>query len=280
MPIPQARKGISHAIFMRTSCQGKQKKPNNMKTIKLLMAMIIFLFSSCVTPFYLKPQVEISKNKDLIFHEGKPISISYLKNSTVAIFVKKNETGKLTLHVLYKNNDSINRVNILPENITVIGQSNKGKQSKFKVFSAAEYLKRMKNTQNLALGLMAAGASMNNQNAGYVNSKTNSNIYGSAYSNNGTYINGSANINSTTITYDASKVNEANKQSKQELYETAKTYDYAYNATEQGLIKSVTLLPRQRVEGNIIVKFDKYYSEKIFITIPVGSEIHEFVFIK
>lgn len=239
-----------------------------MKKENLIIGIgIVLLLSSCATSYYLKPTGQ-TKNMDLIFNDGIPVVVSYLPSSTVALYGIKNTNNELWLHVFYRNDDSTYRVNVFPENITVSGESPHGEQLPFKVFAASEYLKKMRRTQAWMMVAQAYNTSVQAQQAGYSQSKTNSSAYGSAY---GT---------STTTTYDASKVSEANARNQQQLNQTAKIYSDVYNATEEGLIKTATLFPKQQVEGNVVVKFRNSYSQKIFISVPVGNEIHKFIFTK
>lgn len=251
-----------------------------MKTKNLIFVIgIAALLSSCASSYYLRP-TEQTKNMDMIFNDGIPIAVSYMPNSTVAIYGIKNTNNELWLHVFYRNDDSTYRVNVFPENITVSGQNSSGEQIPFKVFAASEYLKKLRRAQAWALALQAYNASVQAQQAGYSQSMTYSSAYGSAYGSNGTYVTGSAYGTSTTTTYDASKVAEANARNQQQLNQTAQMYSDVYNATEEGLIKTVTLFPKQQVEGNVVVKFKGSYSQKIFISVPVGNEIHKFTFTK
>jgi len=251
-----------------------------MKTKNLIFVIgIATLLSSCASSYYLRP-TEQTKNMDMIFKDGIPVSVSYIPNSTVTLYGIKNTNNELWLHVFYRNDDSTYRVNVFPENITVSGQSSYGEQATFKVFAASEYLKKMRGAQAWAMAAQAFSASVQAQQAGYSQSMTNSSAYGSAYGSNGTYVTGSAYGNSTTTTYNASKVSEANARNQQQLNQSAQMYSDAYNATEEGLIKTVTLFPKQHVQGNVVVKFKGSHSQKIFISVPIGNEIHKFTFTK
>jgi hypothetical protein len=46
------------------------------------------------------------------------------------------------------------------------------------------------------------------------------------------------------------------------------------------LLKAATLYPEEFVEGDVVVKFKKSYSHKVYISVPIGDEIHEFTFTK
>lgn len=278
---------------------------------KAMGFLILFLCSAQIysQEFYYKP-IELTKGMDLIYHSGIPIAISYMEHSIVAMTCQKNTKKSFWLHVYYKNIDSTNRVNVFSEEIkatAVNSCENDGKEIPFKVFSAYEYLKKLNNRQNWAIAIQAVGSAVQTFLAGYSQSKTNTSVNGTVYGSDGTFVSGSGNINSTTTTYDGSKAVEANYYNQQQLNQSAQSYVDNFEATESALLKSETLFPGQKVDGDVLIKIENIRTsppkpgsfkppkpgsanntnpncikelEKINVSVPVGNEIHTFIFSK
>jgi len=235
----------------------------------MILFLIIFL-SSCTTSYFLKPELN-DDNDEIVYIDGKEVIISRGVTFGVALYGYKSTNGELILHVLYKNVDPENRYNIIPENIQVIGHNSQGISKIFKVYSADEYIRKMKNAQAWALAFQAMAGSMEAYQAG----KQTTNTYGSLYGSDGTSYSGY----SSSTTYDYSAQAEANARNNAELQKTASQYSQTRSSTEQGLLKANTVFPDQMVEGNIMVKIDEFYTSKFLITIPAGQDEHKFIFL-
>jgi len=237
--------------------------------ITIFLIFISIFFSSCATSYFLKPEV-LDENDEIVYIDGKEVIISRGVSFGIGLYGYKSTNNELILHVLYKNVDSENRYNIIPEDMQVIGYNSQGVSKIFKVYSADEYIRKMRNTQAWALAFQAMAGSMEAYQAGQ---KT-TNTYGSIYGSDGTTYSGY----SSSTTYDYSAQAEANVRNNAELQKSASQYSQTRSATEQGLLKSNTVFPDQYVEGNVIVKIDEFYTSKFSITIPAGLDKHKFIF--
>jgi len=262
----------------------------------------IFLTTSIFSQvLYYNPTEQKTDSTDVIYHKGIPVVYSVKHNSLVIVTCQMNTKKSFWLHVFCRNLGT-NRVNFFPENIKVTASNSCGTESPFKTYSAYEYLKKLKNTQDLGIVLDAIGNSLAVYQAGYSSSSTNSNVSGTIISSDGTVITGQGNGSSTTTTYDGSKAMEANAYYQQQHQQTVQQYyTNLYNANNQ-LLMSETLDPKEEVEGDVLVKINIenrppqklpkpsqlkstspnciYDYDKVYVSIPVGNETHTFIFSK
>jgi len=251
-----------------------------MKT-KLAIILIsgIFLFlTGCATPYYLKPVIE-GENMEMMYFDGKEVAISKDFETGVAIYGMKTTKNELILHILYKNNTTDKRINVLPEQVSVAGYNNEGKVNYFKVYPAEEYLKKMRNAQAWAMALQGAAGAIEASQAGKSTSTTSGSSSGSIYGSDGTTYTGYGSSSSTTTTYDYGAQAEANARNNAQMQKTAEQYSQINSATEQGLIKANTLFPEQYVEGNVMVKMNTMFTSKFVVTVPMGNETHKVTFV-
>jgi hypothetical protein len=247
------------------------------KIIIILFSGLAFLLTGCATSYHLQP-IEQTKNMDLLFSCGKPVALSHLAKSTVALYGVKGTGKELELHILIRNDGNNPRVNIFPEKIKVHELNSEGRQSEVKVYSAEEYLKRLRKAETWSLVLLSVGNAATACQAGYSYSTTNSSSYGITNGSNGVAVMESSNAISTTTIYNPGKVAEINAINRQQFYQTAQMYSNIYDTTEKGLLKTVTLFPKQEVEGLVMVKLNNSSPQKIVIEVPVGFEVHKFIF--
>jgi len=243
----------------------------------VIIGTALLAFSGCTTSYHLNPVIE-GDNMEMIYLDGKAVAISRDFETGVAIYGMKTTQNELLLHVLYKNNTSDKRINVIPEQMSVIGYNVKGEANYFKVYPAEEYLKKMRNAQAWALALQGAAGALEASNAGRSTSTTTGSSSGSIYGSDGTTYTGYGSSSSTTTTYDYGAQAAANARNREEIQETSAQYARGSAAVEQGLIKANTLFPEEYVEGDVRVKMNTMYSEKFVITIPMGSEKHTITF--
>ena len=251
-----------------------------MKTkLTIILIACIFLFlSGCATSYYLKPIIE-GDDMEMIYFDGKEVAISKDYETGVAIFGMKTTQNELILHILYKNNTSDKRINVLPDQVSVAGYNAEGKVNYFRVYSSEEYLKKMRNAQAWAMAAQAFAGAMETSQAGKSTSTTYGTSSGSIYGSDGTSYTGYGTSSSTTTTTDYGAQAEANARNRAEMVKTAQQFAQVNSATEQGLIKANTLFPEQYVEGNVMVKMNTMYTSKFVVTVPVGNETHTITFV-
>ncbi len=240
------------------------------KSILTLTSVIVLLTIGCSNSYYLKPVIRSNDNMDVIYHEGKPVALSFGEETTVGLYCIKTTDNELLLHVLYTNESSEKRITVIPEDIKIYGVDKQLQKKQLKVYSAKEYLRKMQRKQNWATVALAVAGAMEAEEAAKSTSTTSAYVTGS-----GGYAYGSA----TTQTYDASKKAEVEARNRAEIAKTQQQYALINTAVEQGLIKSHTLFPEQRIEGNVMVKFKKSYSNRFIIKIPIGKEVHTIIFV-
>ncbi len=236
----------------------------------MIFCFLIIFISSCTTSYFLKPELN-DDNDEIVYIDGKEVIISHSVSFVVALYGYISTNSELIFHVLFKNIDPKNRYNIIPEDIQVIGYNSQGISKSFKVYSADEYIKKIRNSQTLALAFQAMAGSMEAYQAG----KQTNNTYGSLYGSDGTSYSGY----SSSTTFDYSAQAEANARNNAELQKTASQYSQIRSSTEQGLLKANTVFPDQVVEGNIVVKIDQIYTLKYEVLIPAGNDIHRVIFL-
>ncbi len=230
----------------------------------ILIIIYMFFIMSCVSTYNLSPVIDKNKKMEMMYLDGKEVAISYGKETSVGLLGYTTVKNEMILNIAYKN-ISQNRINIIPDFITVVGIDVYGNRNNLKVYLADEYLKKMRREQTILLatqGLAAIGESVN---AG----RSTTNIYGNV---------GSESVSGTITTNDPAKQSVVSSIKQQELNQTAKTYAQQTATTEQGLIKRNTLFPEQIVEGHVIVKFQN--AETYIVKVPAGSDIHVFEFIR
>ncbi len=240
------------------------------KTILAAMSVILLILTGCATTYYLRPVIDQSESVELIYFEGHEVAISRGQKTLVGLYGMKTAAKNITLCVVYLNNTDQERFDVIPENITVIGLDTQGKSSQFKVYSAEEYLKKMRTAQAWAFAFQSMGGAMEASSAARSTSHTTASVYGSEG-----YAYGSA----TTTTYDKGKEAEINARNREQLQRSAELYARNNAATEQGLLKRNTLFPGQYAEGNVMVKLNTMYSTKFIVTVPIGNEKHIITFV-
>ncbi len=246
-------------------------------TLRLVSCICLFI-TGCATSYYLKPIID-SDDLEMIYFDGKEVAVSKDYETGVAVFGMKTTQNELILHILYKNNTTDKRINVIPEQITVAGYTKEGRYNYFKVYPAEEYLKKMRNAQAWAMAFQAVGGAMEASQAGKSTSTTYGSSSGSIYGSDGTTYTGYGSSSSTTTTTDYGAQAEANARNRAEMQKTAEQFAQVNAATEQGLIKANTLFPEQSVEGNVMVKMNTMYNSKFVVTIPVGNETHTITFV-
>jgi len=231
----------------------------------LLMSAAI-LVSACSPSFYYKPNPATTYDNNTFISSGFTFAISQKANSRVVLTAYKPSGGPLELTIGYLN-INLDRADAIPEDIQVVADD--GTQTRpLQVYSADQYLTKLHRRQNAAMMVKAFSDGYNNASAGYSTSTT----YGTSVSSNGTLQTGST----TTTTYDANKVNEANARSNHELNQMAVNYKQYNQSVNQGLLRDNTLFRGQQVEGTVVVNTGTGFSDMIYVTVPFAGEQHNF----
>jgi hypothetical protein len=246
-----------------------------------ILCATISLLAGCATKYYLNPN--ISDKQDLIYDNGRPIVRSWQRHSSIDMFVEKTEQEELRLHMLVRN-DNVSlrpttadkyRILFSPHAIKIWGEDDDNEPESLYVFPPEQYLRKMKNEQQMELVGEALSGAMEAQRAGHSTATTTTSVNASVYGSGG-YATGWATGTSTTHSYDAGKVAEVQARNRDRLERHAAEYAAALNATENGLLKITTLQPKEYVEGNVFAEYDD--KKHITANVPVGKDMHQFVF--
>ena len=158
------------------------------------------------------------------------------------------------------------RIDVIPEDISVMGYTVNNHHYPLKVYSPDEYMVKERNVQEWALGLQAVSGVLAAQGAG----QSTSTISGSY---------GGTSFFAQTRTKDGAAVANELARQKEELQQNAENYAHINTTTESRLLKAHTVFNEQIVDGIVIVKlsrrsYDSYY--KFIITVPwVEEEPHQ-----
>jgi len=223
----------------------------------LFLALLIL--SGCAAVIKMNPVV--SEKLDCIFVEGEACARSGLRDSIIAVSMKKNLEGYLELTTAYMN-ISEQRIDIDPSLIEITAERDGGKAKALKVYSSGEWLKKIKTEEMWAM----IGKSIEAFGDGLKAGRSRSTIRSDDYS-----------YGATVETVDESKKIEARQRAQQEAEELTEHYDFRYQLAESILCKKTTLYPGYYIIG---IVFAKYCSAvKYEVKIPVGSETHKIIFI-
>lgn len=251
-----------------------------MNVLRLIIVLVVFLLllTGCTQKFHLSPVVE-GNNPEVILHRGKEIAISDENETSLLISGSRISSDELILRVLYFNKTDSKFININPEMVSVVGYDQYGVAKTFKVYSADEYLKKIRRKQIWTAVLMGLSGALNAYNASYSTATTYSTTSGTIYGSKGDYYKASTTTSTTTDFYDHRGLAEANDRNQKNLENLTKQQSDTYQALECGLIKANTLLPKGYAQGNIIVKIDGFYTKKFVVTVPFEEELHVITFV-
>lgn len=186
-------------------------------------------------------------------------------------------------------NNSMFPIDFEPEKITASLLDANGQEFELKVFSADEYMKKVRRRQNWAMALNAFAEGMAASNAGYSSSTTNSSYsgfsssYGSAsaygsggyaygrYSGNSSYYGHST---STTTTYNGAAAYQAQIIASNRIaaYDNALLSERA--AKDEGYLKKTTIYPGETISGYIHIQRRK--GIVMHINININDAIYTF----
>lgn len=232
------------------------------------------LMAGCTNSYYLKPITTLNDSTEVIYLKGAPVAISRGKETTVLLRGFKIPNGavislwsELALGV-YVKNSSQKRMDVIPENIVVYGFGSQLQKKYLKVHTAEGYLRKVRRRQNWALAAQALSGAIEATEAAKSTSSTSGYVSGSG---------GTIYGHTTTETYDAGKESEATARNVAAAERTQQQNAQINAALEQGLLGRTTLFPGEHVAGTVMVRFKKC-SGKLIIKVPVGNEVHTFIF--
>ena len=226
-------------------------------------------FGCGTPPVNLTPILD-QPNMDKIYLEGREFGLSFGEKSSVAVSGIIDEDKLILLMLCVSHTE---RIDVIPEDISVLGYSVNNNRVSFEVYPPAEYMKKIRNAQSWNLALQALAGALDTQEAGRL-----------ASAGYGRYGRGSYYAEARK----RRAIDRTLAKNKKELRETAESYAYINATTESGLLKSNTIFNHGAVGGIVIVKLLKSRSRKdryipynqvysrIVITVPwVKAEPHQ-----
>ncbi len=216
----------------------------------------------------------------------------YYNKNGIMIGMTNNEVrdyGKYYQIPIVIANNSMFPIEFEPDNIDAKLIDKEGNERVLKVYSAEEYMKKVRRRQNWAMALTAFGEGMSAASAGYSTSTTNSSYSGSSYSTgyasaygSGGYAFGNysgtssyfGNSSSTTTTYDAAAAYQAQVIASERVasYSNSLLSDRAIK--EEGYLKRTTIYPGETISGYINIERKK--GDSMTIDINIGGAIYSF----
>lgn len=238
-------------------------------------------------PIYESPSLN---EKQTEYKDGKAWPY-YNKNGIMIGMTNKEvrDYGKYFQIPIVIANNSMFPIEFDPNGISAKLVDKNGNERDLKVYSAEEYMKKVRRQQNWAMALSAIGEGMSAANAGYSTSTTNSSYRGSSYSTGNAHAYGSGSSvfgnysgtssyfgssSSTTTTYDAAAAYQAQviAQERVASYSNSLLSDRAIK--EEGYLKRTTVYPGETISGYINIERKK--GSTMTININIGGAIYSF----
>lgn len=243
-------------------------------------------------PIWISPSIEELKNE----YQNGVNWLYYNKNGVVIVATNtiSKDYGKYYQIKLVISNNSIMPIEFNPNNITSTLTHKKKGDIPLIVYSAEDYMKKVKRQQNFAIAMNAFAESMSAVNAGYSTSSTttnstyngNSNTSGNAHAwdSNGTYANanfsgdtsssGNSSTTSTTTSYNGATAYQAQVIASNRIasYENELLNERAIK--NEGYLKRTTLYPGDVISGYINIGYKK--GSKIEIVVNLYEAEYRF----
>lgn len=116
----------------------------------LTTLLLIVVFCACGVPRVIFPAAEQNTNVETLLHDGKPYLRSVMEKTEVSAQLVSIDGSSLALDLFFYNNTD-EQFLIDPSNVQVTGFNAFGIPRTFRIFSAAEYIRR-RNTNNAIVG--------------------------------------------------------------------------------------------------------------------------------
>ena len=225
------------------------------KLTSLLILGCMIIMMGCRSSYFLVPDDSVFSDQiRLTYLDDKPVISSLNERSEISVYVQKTDKNEIMFHLWVKNTSN-QRLNFFPKKIMVIGENQNLEKMPLTVYTHKQYIKKQKNAQFWG----AFADDFSDESAGQST----------------TYSVNSMGQSAVSVTYDYSKVAER-KHARREA-EAARAEENS--DLNDRLLKRNTILPNQEIEGDVFVKFNSVYDQKFYVTIPVGDDVYELIFI-
>lgn len=231
-------------------------------------------------PIYESPTLD---EKQVEYKDGK--AWSYYNKNGIMVSLTNNKVrdyGKYFQIPVIITNNSMYPIDFNPDNTTATLTDKKGIERVLKVYSAEEYMKKVKRIQNWDMALTGFSEGLAAANAGYSSSTTNTSYsdktvskgkasaYGSGGSAYGKYsgkTSSQGQSSSTTTSYDGAAAYQARIIADERVaaYENALLSERA--AKDEGYLKRTTIYPGETISGYIHIERKKGVSMDVVIDV-------------
>ncbi|MCS2422553.1 hypothetical protein NXW31_15075 [Bacteroides fragilis] len=238
-------------------------------------------------PIYESPSLS---EKKVEYKDGE--AWPYYNKNGIMVGMTNNEVrdyGKYFQIPIIIANNSMHPIDFDPNNITAFLTDKKGNEQILKVYSAEEYMKKVRRSQNWAMALNGLAEGLAASSAGYSTSTTNSSYsgysssYGTAsafgssgyaygnYSGNSSYY---GNSSSTTTSYNGAAAYQAQVIASNRIaaYDNALLSERV--AKNEGYLKKTTIYPGETITGYINIGRKK--GSTMTVNIDINGATYEF----
>lgn len=234
------------------------------------------------TPFLGEKQTEYRGGKTWAYYNKNGIMLSMTNN-------KVRDYGKYFQIPIVIANNSMFPIEFDPSKINAILRDKKGFRRYLKVYSAEEYMKKVRRQQNWAMALTAIGEGMSAASAGYSTSTTHSSYNGSSYNAGiastygsrgytfGNYSGGSSYVGSTlstTTTYNAAAAYQAQMIANEKVASYSNSLLSDRQVKEKGYLKRTTIYPGETISGYINI--ERVKGTSLTVGVNIGGAIYSF----
>lgn len=179
-------------------------------------------------------------------------------------------------------NNSLFPIDFNPEEITAVLVDKKGVTKELKVYSANDYMRKVRRSQNWAMALNGLAEGLAAAGAGYSQSTTNSSYNGSASTygsasayGSGGYASGNYSANSyyhgnstsTTTSYNGLAAYQAQVIASNRMAQYQDALLSERNAKDTGYLKLTTINPGETISGYVNIKREKGQTLTIYVKI-------------
>ncbi len=219
------------------------------------------------SPTWDEQKKEYNNGVEWPFYDKNGITVGMVSHKT------RGDYGKYQQMTIVVSNNSMFPFDFDPEKITAYLVGNNGKHKPMRVFSAAEYMKKVKRQQRWAAALMGISAGLNAASAGYQTSTVNT--YYSGYSRGTGGYHGFS--TSTITTYNAAAAYQAQVIASNQVASFTNSLLSDRAAREEGYLKKTTIYPGESISGyvNIVRKKGK----SMYVNVDINGAIYEFGYI-
>lgn len=238
-------------------------------------------------PIYESPSLE---EKKVEYRDGEAW-LYYNKNGIMLGMTnnKVRDYGKYFQIPIIIANNSMYPIDFDPQKITAFLTDKKGNVRTLKVFTAEEYMKKVRNRQNWTIALFGFAEALSASNAGYSTSTTNSSSSGysssqgmistfgnggygyGSYSGNSSYY---SNSSSTTRSYDGAAAYQAQVIASNRIASLDSALLAEREVKNEGYLKRTTVYPGENIMGYINIGRKKGVS--MAVNIDINGAVYEF----